>query len=681
MEEKNTIRLIVVEESANEAEVVFRNLRKARYSLINPRHVEDDEDLQIALNEKEWDLIIAIPEVGDFTVSQIRDRLSKSKQVIPIIILVEELDGKSISNLFNAGATQVIPTEDEECLRIIVRRELDNLIQYRNHQQLTHLYQESQKQNKMLLDTSLDAIAYVQDGIHLYANPSYLKMFDYESVDELLLIMDLVANKDHAKFNDFLRDFMTKKSLEESKIELEGLKSDNKQFQIKMIVSQANYETEEGVQDCVQVIIHDQSWKEREPVTGLFNSQYFMEMLAEAVQEAKKKRSVLFYISLDNFTKIKESVGVGGYDPLIQNIGNIIENLSKGGTLSRFSDSVFTLLILDEDGKKYTGAQDFADKICQAIKNSVTDVGNQSLLVTCSLGITQVLFSAGSPQNVLTDARSACKLVQEKGGDGFKVYKPSIKEDTSALAQLIETAVEEKRLSLSYQPIVSLHGENQEIYEVFLRMQDSDGKSIPNHELFQEAEKHNLSVQLDLWVLKQAISILVKQERNGHKTHFFIKLSAQTLKTTEILSHIGQLLKSTRLPGERLIFEFRESVAMKQINLAKTFFKHLQKMKCQTALEHFGIGSNFETILMHLPVNYLKIDASYSKNLLDSEEQQNGLKEIVKIAQKFGQKTIAVAVEDANCLAILWEQTIDFAQGNYVQEPLDELEFDFSEDA
>lgn len=675
MDDNKTIRLLVVEESANEAEVIFRSLRKSRYSLIHPRHIEDDEDLGIALNAQEWDLIIAIPEVGDFTIAKIHDKLIQSKIMLPIIVIVGELDGAIIAKMLTDGATQVIPDEDDKCLSIVVSRELEHLTKHRQNQTLEHLYQESQKHNHLLLDSSLDAIAYVQDGIHIYANPSYLKMFDYKSMDDLLLIMDLISPHEQTKFNDFLRDFMTNKRLAESKIELDGLKANEKQFKIKMVMSQANYNNE----PCVQVIIHDQSWKQRDPVTGLLNSQYFIQLLSEALVEAKRERSVLFYIALDNFSKIKENIGVGAYEPLIKNIAVLLDKISDGGDFARFSDNVFTLLIADDDGEKYKEAAKFADKLRQTVESSVTELANKSLVVTCSIGITQVLSSAGSPQNILTAARNACKIAQEKGGNRFEIYKISLeKEGSSAMAQLIETAIEEERLSLFYQPIVSLHAENTEIYEVCLRMVDSDGNPVSTGEMFQEAEKHNLNLKLDMWVIRQSVKILVAQIKKKHHTHFFIKLSAQSLQKKEILVYIAQLLKKTKLPGEHLIFEFREAVALNQISLTKAFIKQVNKFKCKTALEHFGKETNFETVLQHLPVNYVKIDASYSKDLLDSEEQQTALKNIVQLTKKTGQQTIAVAVEDANCLAILWEHTIDFAQGHYIQEPLGELEFDFS---
>lgn len=670
------IRLIVIEESANEAEVIFRNLRKARYP-IRPRYVEDDEDLQEALSDKqEWDLIISVPQVGDFTVAQVCEIVSKRD--IPVIVLAD--DDNSLFDLLNAGATQVAPSDNEACLAIIVGRELKNLAKRRQHQQLEQLYQSTQKQNQTLLDSSRDAIAYVHDGVHIYANPSYLKMFEYNSMDDLegFPIMDLVTTNNQAIFKDFMRQFMTTESSEERQIELYGVKSKGQRFKLKMTLSQAIYDSESSI----QVIIHDQSWKNRDPSTGLFNSPHFLELLEEALVNVKETqtRSVLFYIALDNFNTIKEQLGVGGGEPVIKNIAKVIKRISEDWILARFSESVFTLLMADEDGQKYAEAGDIAEKICKAIEDSVTELDTQSVVSTCSIGITRVL-AADNPQDVLNEGRIACQNAQGEGGNSFKVYKvviPKDKQDISKLAKLIETAIEENRLSLLYQPIVSLHGESKEIFEIFLRMVDSDGETIPSGDLFQAAENANLGAQLDQWIIQEALKVLEAHEKNGHQTHFFIKLSAQAIKDEKVLQYLGKRLNATQLPGANLIFEIRESVAQEQIKLTNNFITQLKKLKCQSALEHFGTGLNFDTMLKHLPVDYIKIDASYSKGgLLDNPENQDALQEVVKQAREFGKQIIAVAVEDADSLAVLWSSEVNFAQGNYIQEPLSMPEFDF----
>lgn len=684
MKQDNIIRLIVIEESANEAEVILNSLRKARYP-IRPRHVEDDEDLQDALTEQEWDLIIAVSQVGDFTVSQVCEMVNSAKQDIPVIALVSKLEGKIMAELLKAGSKVVIPSGNDACLQMVVGRELENLALRRQHKHLEQLYKESQKQNKMLLETSKDAIAYVHDGMHTYANPSYLKMFNYNSVEDLegLPIMDLLVLEDRSKFKNFMRDFMTDQKDEKSQIELEGLKSDNKRFGLAMEIGHAIYEGER----CLQVIMRNPEGQDiiiildelsrRDQLTGLFNRQYFMELLEKALAKAMEThtRSVLLYITLDNFDSIKQRVGLGGIDPVIQNIGKVLEGICKGGILARLGEEVFSFLLNDKD-KEYAG--ELAEKICKAIESTVTEVG-QSVMTTCSIGIEIVFASTITPQEILNDALVACKSVMDRGGNGFEVYKAVVTKP-SDLTIMVETAIEENRLSLRFQPIISLRGETQEIYEVFLRMVDAVGNPVPTGEVFEAAEKANLSVKLDKWVMKESIRILAEQQKKGHKTYFFIKLSDQAIKDADVLLSLRKLLKATKLPGERVIIELSESTVNTQIKMAQAFIKQLQASECKSALEHFGTGLNSATTLKHLPVDYVKIDSSFSKGLSTNPENQQAVQNIVKTARELGKLTIAESVEDNNSLAILWSSEVDFAQGHYIQEPLDAPEYDFSEE-
>jgi diguanylate cyclase (GGDEF)-like protein/PAS domain S-box-containing protein len=688
MIQNDIIRLIVIEESANDAEVILNRLRKARYP-IRPTYVEDDEDLEKALDEQhEWDLIISIPQVNDFTIIQVCEMVTASKQDIPIIVVAKKLNCKLITTLFNAGVRQVVP--GDECLPVVVGKELENLAERRKRKRLEQLYKESQKYNKMLLETSRDAIAYVQDGMHVHANPSYFNMFNYESMDDLegLPIMDLVTKTDRNQFKDSMRD-ITQKKLEECQIKLNGLKSDKKPFKLKMELSQALYDNE----PCIQIIIRDEPKNpdiERlqrcDPITGLFNRLYFIELLEKALAKATKTsiRSVLFYIALDNFSTIEKNVGVGGTDPVLKNIGKVIKKHSEGCELARFASYAFTLLMPDKDGKKYDAeAGEFATQICKAVEANVTELRHETVVTTCSIGIAQVLSSAADPQYVLTDAHTACELAMKQGGNRFEKAVVKSGDDKkikpSDIAKLIETAIEENRLSLRFQPIVNLHGETQEIYEVFLRMVDQGGENVPPGALFDAAEQANLTTTLDKWVLEKAVQALVAQEKKGHQTHFFIKLSDQAIKDESILLYVKKLLRNAKLPGKRLILEMSESIAISQVKLAKTFITQLKTFGCKSALEHFGTGLNSETTLKHIPVDYVKIDRSFSKDLSSNTENQQAVQEIIKMAREFGKLTIAEAVEDANSLTILWSSEVNFAQGHYIQEPLEDLnEFDFS---
>lgn len=696
MKQDDIIRLIVIEESANDAEVILNSLRKARYP-IRPRHVEDEEDLQEALTEHEWDLIIMVPQVGDFTAAQACEIISSSKQDIPVIVLVSKLEGKLMAELLSAGAKVVIPSGSDACLQVVVGRELANLTVRRHSKHIEQLYKESQKHNKILLESSRDAIAYVHEGMHIYANPSYLKMFAYNTMEDLegMPIMDLVALDDRTKIKEFMRDFITDEKNEERQLEVGGLKANNKRFELSLELSHAIYEGER----CIQVVVRDRSQSEselklkeqlkelsrRDQLTGLFSRPYFIDLLEKALGKAMEThtRSVLFYIALDSIENIKKTVGLGGIDPVVQNIAKVLSKYSEGAALARFGETDFVLLLNDKD-KEY--ASELAGKLCKAIESTVTEVGHQSVVSTCSVGIALVLAASSNPQDVLSDAHTACKVAFEKGGNTFEIYKAVVKAgDTgklksSDIAKMIETAIEESRLSLRFQPIVSLRGESQKIYEVFLRMTDPEGNQVPTGSLFSAAEEANMSVLLDKWVLKESFKVLLEQQKKGNKIYFFIKLSDQAIKDPEVFLTLRKLLKASQLTGERLVIELSESLAISQIKLAKTFITQLQSIDCKSALEHFGTGLNSSTTLKHLPVDYVKIDSSYSKGLATNAENQKAVQNIVKLAHESNKLTIAETVEDANSLTVLWSSEVDFAQGHYIAEPLETPEFDFSEE-
>jgi len=695
------IRLIVIEESANDAEVILNSLRKARYP-IRPRHVEDDEDLEIALSEQEWDLIISVPSVGEFTASQACEMVKNSRQDIPIIVLCPKMDVCSMAEMLNAGVRQIIPRGSDACLRIVVGQQLKNLADRRRRKHLEQLYKETQRHNRILLESSRDAIAYVHDGMHIYANPSYLEMFEYKSMEDLegMPVMDLVSLDDQPKFREFMRSFMNDDK-EDQRIDLKGLKANKKHFTLTMEVSQAIYDSERSI----QIIIRDKSQEEeakrreqeakreakrRDPLTGLFNRQHFASLLEKAMAKAMEKqiRTIVFYIAMDNLGSNKEGVSVVTNDAVMKNIGKILSQVIDDGVIARFSDTVFTVLITDKDNKYGMKFNEYAAKLaqemCKVAENTVTEVGSRSVITTCSIGFAPISASAENSRAVLKDAFDACTIASKRGGNTFEEYKAVLKKEKGQktnmadIARMIETAEEEKRLSLRFQAIVSLHGEDEEIYEVFLRMTDVNGQNVPAGDIFAAAEQSGLSVRLDKWVIKNVVEKIAEQRKIGHSTKFFIKLSDQAVKDETMLFYMSKLLKSNNLTGENLIIEISETIAISHIKLAKVFIGRLKTLKCRAAIEHFGTGLNSSTTLKYLPVDFVKIDSSYSKGLSTNAENQQSVQDIVKLAHELGKMTIAESIEDANSLMVLYQCAVDFAQGYYIHEPDEELSYDFS---
>ena len=146
----------------------------------------------------------------------------------------------------------------------------------------------------------------------------------------------------------------------------------------------------------------------------------------------------------------------------------------------------------------------------------------------------------------------------------------------------------------------------------------------------------------------------------------------------ELIGFIQSRLKEARLPGDAIIFEIAEKDASQHLKHAKALVKTLQELRCQTALEHFGAGPNSFQLLKHLPVDFLKIDGSFIHNLASNNDNQAMVKSILDTASSMNKQCIAEYVQDAHSLAVLWQSGIDYIQGNFLQEPSEALNYDFS---
>jgi EAL domain-containing protein (putative c-di-GMP-specific phosphodiesterase class I) len=171
---------------------------------------------------------------------------------------------------------------------------------------------------------------------------------------------------------------------------------------------------------------------------------------------------------------------------------------------------------------------------------------------------------------------------------------------------------------------------------------------------------------------------LAAHRHANHDARFFLKLSMQTLMDESTAQFVMTCLRETKLPGDAIIFEFPEQAASQHLNQAKSFIQHMRQCGVRTALEHFGNSPSSFQLLKHLPVDYLKIDGTLIHNLASNNENQESVRNIIETARDMEMKCIAEFVEDPHSLAVLWQNGIDYIQGNFLQEPSELLEYDFT---
>jgi len=465
---------------------------------------------------------------------------------------------------------------------------------------------------------------------------------------------------------------------------------------------------------CTQIIIRDQSRKKeleeklellslQDSQTGLYNRSFFSKKLDQAREHFHEPAgaSCLLYISIDQFQAIRSSTGIAAGDALLKVVSDILAKaVSKNEILARFCDHSFTIL---SPCPKNCEAEALAKRICKALDKQFAEQHNYDANPTCSIGIA---YSEGetTSQDFIDHAYFACEVARTNGGNQFSIYDPDAAlpgyEDNEVLDVVQESSIEQKqeeseeitidikglikesldndRMRLLYQSVVSLQGDSRENYAVMARLLDKDNKEIKIANIFEEAEASGVMVDVDCWVIKHAIQELTKQRKEGRKVNFFITLSSASIVDPSTLLMICDSLREAQAKGAWLTFQIREADLRAHTQEAKAVINGLKKIKCQIAVTHFGLSLKSEPILKRLPIDFVKLDASFVANLAAKQGKQDELAEINASIQDHGIKTIATAVEDANSLAVLWTVGVNYIQGYFLQEPSPTIAFNFS---
>jgi len=688
---ENLLRLLTIFDASEEAEALINALRNAGH-IVRDIRVEDDEDMSTAIEENPIDIILCKMKMAHFGARQALEVLSRFGKDIPLIIIT--LPGKESLALdyLKAGARDAVSEDQTERLKHIVKRELQDLKERRILRRCEQMLRETEKRAKALIDSSRDAIAYVHDGMHIYANNAYLKMFGYEDIDDVMgmPIMDMVSGDDHVKLKEFLRGYAKGESMD-SQLTVHGQHIDGNKFKIKMEFSPASYEGE----SCTQIIIRNEaSSKELEKklsamsqmdlLTGLYNRNFFIEHLDQFILRAVEgqAKGALVYISLDKYQDVRTEHGISASDHMLTDIAALLKTkLNNFGLLARFEGPVFILLAQNADNKQ---AEKISGAICKIIAEHFADIGGKTVQTTASIGISLINETTSNSQDCISRAEKGSLIAFKEGGSNFHVYNPAIEEmaeqeQASVWANRIKTALKENKFTLVFQPIVSLHGEPGGHYEVLLRLKDETGDTLLPAEFIPAAEQAGLMNFVDRWVMANAFATLSKLLKEGKKTRLFIKLSGASLCDPELLSWIRERVSALKLDTDSLVFEVSEETALNFLKQAKSVIGGLNELHCRTTIENFGLEQNTYQSLKHLSVNYIKVHMKLIHGLAQNVENQEKVKAIAEFANSKNIQTIAAFVEDANSLAVLWQCAVDFIQGHFLQQPNEQMNYDFEE--
>jgi diguanylate cyclase (GGDEF)-like protein/PAS domain S-box-containing protein len=684
--ERKTIRLLILEDSQNEAErlvSLFRNAGRAT----RVHRLTSSEDLAEALQQS-WDLLISAPRSENLDPNEALAAIRRQAKDIPVIQLLDGNDLDDFTEALALGAQDALPQGQDERLILVANRELANLEERRARRRAEISLREIEKRCQLLLESSVDAIAYVHEGMHIYANRSYLRLFGYGDAEDLegVPMIDLIAGCDQTRFKDFLKNYHNAET--QDQLTCQGVTTDGQPFQARMELSPAAYDGE----PCIQLVIRTETGNaeleerlreisSQDLVTGLYNRTYFLELMDGAAERAvtSGQPTSLAYLKVDQYAAQLAELGIAEVDMLFADVANLLRShFPADAQLARFGDDVFSVL---QPGVTPEQAEPLLVELLKKVESHLFEVNRRTVQVTLSIGVAGLNEKTPKAQEVIDRAhRCADEL---SGGNAIALYDPAQELAAAAnrgdIVAMLRQALENNSFRLLFQPIISLRGDNQEHYEVLLRLLNPQGEEIPPADFLNAAGEAGLAEKVDRWVILHSIKLLAEHRSKGHSTRLFVHLSLASLQDQTLLPWLSVALQAARLPADTLVFQLAEPDAINYLKQAKALTQGLAELHCRAALSQFGCALNPFNTLKHLNVDFVKVDGSYSQDL-SKPENQEALKTLLASLHSQAKLTIVPFVETASVLATLWQAGVNYIQGYYLQGPSQSMDYEFSAD-
>ena len=683
-----TIRLMIVDDSAEDAEAVVTAFRNGGIA-IRPHRPVNAEELAGMLAAQPIDLVLAAKSSRAVPLPAVLSQVAASGKDIPVIALVDAIDESAVIGDLTLGARAVALRGRNEHMLAVLLSEWADLQSRRALRRLEGQMRETERRCDALIASSRDPIAYIHEGMHIRANDAYLEMFGFESFDDVegLSLLDLVAPQYVADFKQLLKS-LGKGEAVPPRMQLEARSQDGESFPAVLEFTTATYEGEA----CVQVVFRRresnpelarevEDLRQRDMVTGLLNRSTFLHALEDAVSQVARGENeyALLLIEPDHYQRLLQDLGIDSADALIKALAQrLTGTLDTGTTAARFGERTFAVLLKGSHAR----TAELSERLRDAFASHVFNVGARSAAITSSIGGVQIGEKIASVGQVLSRANDSLQTATSLGGNRSDIFDPgAVDRDEEARVQswirIIKTALEGEGLLLHYQPVVSLQGDPGEFYEAVVRL-ENEGEVVLPQAFLGIAEDNGMLGAIDRWVVKHAIEVLGERAASGHDTRLLVKISPDSFADELLLHLIEQQLALNNVPGERLWLEAREAKVFTHLRQAQVFLEGAGRLGCRVGLEKFGSGLDSFQLLSHYKPAFLKLDRSFTEDQSRLGDHQQAIRDIAERARNEGIQTLAEYVQDAATMSFLFSAGIDHVQGYFLAPPSPAMNYDFS---
>ena len=525
----------------------------------------------------------------------------------------------------------------------------------------------------------------VSDQTLVYANPAFEEMFGYEQDEMLGKHISIINAPGEVSPENVATDIISQ--LEAKGVwrgEVQHIKKDGSLFWSSVTVSTFEHNVYGRVWVSVHADISERKLMleklsyqaSHDPLTGLISRYEFEKRTTRLLSSLTKQPAehAMCFLDLDQFKVINDTCGHTAGDELLRQLGRLLVDIvRKRDTIARLGGDEFGILMehctLDQ-------ASIIANDILEAILEHQFFLDGKTFRIGVSIGLVEITQTSGNFTDLLRQADAACYLAKDLGRNRIHTFHLDDAELAGRHGEMqwvarISDALDEDRFCLFAQAIVSLDNDSHRHYEILVRMLDEDGRIVPPGAFLPAAEKYNLIEKLDAWVVTNACEFLAQNAAFAEEIDFVsINLSGRSLTNEKFLESIFHIFKQTGISTQKVCFEITETAAVSNMHSAIKFIKSLKEIGCQFALDDFGSGISSFGYLKKLPVDFLKIDGMFVKDIVEDPIDYAMVKSINEVGQLMEMKTIAEFVENDEIKIKLKTLGVNYGQGYGLGKPM-----------
>ena len=692
MRTQSVLNLLVIDDDQLYAERLVA-LLGSYYDNVNLGLLDDKEELLKSLRQS-WDVLV-FGQAYDMSFTDVVGVVQEQSIDLPTICLMNKEAAASTQNeaglpaVMNSTMVKAICVEQEMAVVMAICLQHESLRCRQQLKTLRHVLSEAEQRANVLIKNSKSAVAYIDQGIHIFANDPYLQLFGFEAMNDIIGIpvIDLIAGGDNVKaFKQFLRQF-DKGSRKDVEFNFESKRKDGSTFEAKLQLASATLDGEPVTQIIIQqnnsnsaeVAKRLAEAERKDSLTGIHNRRSFEEQLAALYQQAKQGASTagLFYIQLDNVGKIRSSLGLQGIDATVKQVAYALDKLVTDELLeeshvSRFSDTVFTILV---ENKSTADLEKLAGKIGSTISELFIEVDKRTTNTTASIAIVKIEKNTPEPRVLLERAMDAINQIlieTSNHGGRYHLYDASehANSDDHALAESLVDAIANNRFELLFQPIYDINHDRSDFFEVYLRLPlaDADNTILTPDQFMAVAKAHNLLEKIDRWILINACKKINDVRKSHPEARLLVQLTNASLIDKKLPSVASQLINAVGGKAGALTLQFNENDIADHLTVSKSQFTALNQVNCQLCINNFGSSAKAVEVANFVQPDMVRLARSYVEGI-DAPENLETVKSLIVRTNEIGVDVLMPYIEDAATMSVAWSVGARYLQGFYLEAP------------